>query len=43
MLADKSVTSLPEKQDDFINLVCAKADYKNRAELEAEEQVVALK
>ena len=43
MLADKSVTSLPEKQDDFINLVCAKADYKNRADLEAEEQVVALK
>jgi len=28
--------AIPAKQDDFINLVCAKPEYKNRAEREAE-------
>ena len=41
MLADKSVTSIPAKQDDFINLVCAKAGYKNRAAKEAEQELLA--
>ena len=38
MIKDKSVSTIPSKQDDLINLVCAKPEYKNRVQLEAEEQ-----
>ena len=38
MIRDKSVETIPSKQDDMINLVCDKPGYKNRAVREAEEQ-----
>jgi len=36
MLRDPDVKDIPAKQDDFINLVCGKAGYKNRVQSEAE-------
>ena len=33
---DPNVTSIPATQDEFIQAVVARADYKNRAEREAE-------
>ena len=35
MLNDPEVTEIPSRQDDFINMVCAKPGYKNRAAAEA--------
>jgi len=32
--------AIPAKQDDFINLVCAKPGYKNRADSEAEGEII---
>ena len=37
MLKDPLVTEIPSKHDDFINMVCAKQGYKNRATRDAEE------
>jgi len=34
MLKDPEVTEMPAKQDDFINMVCTKPGYKNRADNE---------
>ena len=36
MINDPNITEIPAKQDDFINMVCSKPEYKNRAEREAE-------
>ncbi len=33
---DPAVTSIPATQDEFIQAVVARADYKNRADIEAE-------
>ena len=34
LIKDPSITEIPSKQDDFINLVCSKPGYKNRAQSE---------
>ena len=39
MFADDSVTSIPATQDEFIQAVVARADYKNRADIEAEAEM----
>jgi hypothetical protein len=36
---DPSVTSIPATQDEFIQAVVARADYKNRADIEAEAEM----
>jgi hypothetical protein len=38
MFADDSVTSIPATQDEFITAVVARADYKNRADRDAESE-----
>ena len=35
---DPSVTSIPATQDEFIQAIVARADYKNRADIEAEAE-----
>ena len=36
---DPAVTSIPATQDEFITAVVARADYKNRADIEAEAEM----
>jgi hypothetical protein len=35
---DPAVTSIPATQDEFIQAIVARADYKNRADIEAEAE-----
>ncbi len=37
LMADPSIDSIPANEEDFINLVTSRPDYKNRVEREAEK------